>query len=102
MTQSEFQQKIDGITKKLGDEASNLVLDDIGLLLTDNSNMNKEKEKMQKEIEDLKSRNEMLQNVNGNLLMQVTMDHIEKTPDKKEEKIPYDIKKSFNSKGEFI
>ena len=102
MKQNEFQTKIDSITKKIGDEASNLVLDDIGILLNDNAEMNKSLEAKDKEIESLKQRNEMLQNVNGGLLQQVTVAHIEEKPNDEKPREKYDIKKSFNKKGEFI
>lgn len=102
MKKEEFQTKIDEITKKIGDEASNLVLDDIGMLLNDNSQMNAEIDKRDKEIENLKARNEMLQTVNGNLLQQVSVGIIEKpTIPKKEETKPFDFRTAFDEKRKF-
>lgn len=94
MKYDEFQKKIDGITEKIGDEASNLILDDIAILLTDNKNMNETIEKKDNEITNLNKRNETLQNVNGNLLQQVAMEKEDIIQEKKEEK-PKEI--SYNN-----
>lgn len=73
MKSSEFQDKMNSIQEKIGEEASGLIIDEIGLLLTDNKNVNNELQEKDKEIEKLKARNESLMNVNANLLQQVAM-----------------------------
>lgn len=104
MKYDEFQKKIDGITEKIGDDASNLILDDIAVLLSDNKNMNETIEKKDSEISSLNKRNETLQNVNGNLLQQVAMVKEEDTKQElqKEEK-PKEIsyKNLFDEYGNF-
>ena len=73
MTNAEFQDKMNSIQEKIGQDASSLILDEIGILLTDNQNMNDTIKNKDTEIDRLKKNNEMLQNVNGNLLQQVAM-----------------------------
>ena len=58
MKEAEFQEKLNSIQEKIGEEASNLILDEIGVLLTDNKNMNGEIQNKQNEIERLKKTNE--------------------------------------------
>lgn len=106
MTNKEFQNKMNSIQEKIGTDASNLILDEIGELLTDNQNMNSEIENRNKEITTLKKTNETLQRVNGNLLQQVAMgeddDFGAKRPevnDKKDE--PFDFKSLFDEKRKF-
>ena len=67
MKSQEFQDKMNAIQEKIGEEASGLIIDEIGLLLTDNKNVNNELQEKDKEIEKLKARNESLMNVINNL-----------------------------------
>ena len=104
MTNSEFQDKMNSIQEKIGKDASNLILDEIGLLLTDNVNMNSEIAAKETEIERLKKTNETLQNVNGNLLQQVAMGEDPEVTSKKEEKEeykPFDFRTAFDEYGNF-
>lgn len=106
MKEADFQEKLNSIQEKIGEEASNLILDEIGILLTDNKNMNGEIQNKQMEIERLKKTNETLQNVNGNLLQQVSM---AEDPDIKkqkeihseETKKPFDFRTAFDEYGNF-
>jgi len=103
MKQNEFQDKLNSIQEKIGEEASNLILDEIGILLTDNQNMNNVILDKDKEIERLKKTNETLQNVNGNLLQQVAMAEDPMTITQKEEEIkkPFDFRSAFDEYGNF-
>lgn len=87
MKYDEFSKKIDEITEKIGDDASNLILDDIAVLLNDNKSMNEIIIQKDEKITNLNKRNENLQTVNGNLLQQVAMekDTDEKFDEQKEE-----------------
>lgn len=104
MNNKDFQDKMNLIQEKIGEEASGLILDEIGALLTDNLNMNKEIETKNNEIENYKARNEKLLEVNGNLLQQVSMAEEtptrpkEETPTKKE---PFDFRSAFDEYGNF-
>ena len=104
MTNSDFQNKMNDIQQKIGQDASNLILDEIGLLLTDNQNTNTMIEEKDKEIERLKKTNQMLQNVNGNLLQQVAMGEDTETqqkPNEEEKPKPFDFKSVFDENRKF-
>lgn len=104
MKNEEFQTKMNSIQEKIGQDASNLILDDIGVLLTDNQNMNTQLADKDKEIARLKKNNEMLQNVNGNLLQQVAMGDdtsSQNEPKEDELKQPFDFRTAFDEKRKF-
>lgn len=104
MQNKDFQDKMKQIQDKIGEEASGLILDEIGVLLTDNLNMNKEIEAKNIEIQEQKARNEKLLEVNGNLLQQVSM--AEETPKTRTEQKPeeikaFDFREVFDEYGNF-
>lgn len=106
MTREDFQSKVDGILEKVGDDKGNLILDDVATLINDNTKMNEDISLKNKEIEDLKKRNEMLQKVNGNLLMQVGV-HEDKKEEKKDDKKDFgkpiiDFRKTLDKNGNFL
>lgn len=104
MTNQEFQDKMNSIQEKIGKDASNLILDDIGLLISDNQNMNKLAEDKDKQIEKLKQTNETLQSVNGNLLQQVAMaddPDVQELEDNSGQQEPFDFRTAFDEKGNF-
>ena len=105
MQNKDFQDKMKAIQDKIGEEASGLILDEIGILLTDNLNMNKEIEAKNNEIAEQKARNEKLLEVNGNLLQQVSMAE-EQAPARaqeqpKAETKPFDFRDAFDEFGNF-
>ena len=102
MTNEDYQKKIDSILEKIGNDAGNLILDDVGMLLTDNKSMNEVIDSKDKEIDSLKRMNATLQAVNGNLLQQVSVG-IEKPtiPKKEESSKPFDFRSAFDEKGNF-
>ena len=91
--------------EKVGNEAGNLILDDVGLLITDNKQMNDDLIAKDKEIENLKKMNTTLQTINGNLLQQVSMSVDDTIDDKKEENKStnktFNMKDVFDEKGNF-
>lgn len=105
MKEKEFGELINSIQSKIGEDASNLILDDIGTLINDNKKMNEDFDAQVKENNSLKKRNETLQNVNGNLLQQIsvgTEDQIinkEKEEEKKKE--PFDFRSVFDENRKF-
>ena len=104
MEVKKFQDKINSIQEKIGKDASNLILDELGELLTDNKSVNDELSNKDKEIEKYKKTNETLQRVNGNLLQQVAMGSEEDLkPKTKEPEKPKEInyKDAFDEKGNF-
>lgn len=104
MEVKKFQDKINSIQEKIGKDVSNLILDELGELLTDNKAVNDELSNKDKEIEKYKKTNETLQRVNGNLLQQVAMGSEEdlklktKEPEKPKE---INYKDAFDEKGNF-
>ena len=104
MKQEEFENKMNSIQEKIGQEASSLILDEIGALLTDNKQMNTQLEEKDTQITKLKQDKETLQAVNGNLLQQVAMGkdttNIE-NKEKEEIKKPFDFRTAFDEYGNF-
>lgn len=99
MKYKEFEDKISLITDKIGNDSSNLILDDVAVLLTDNQQMNNELETKDKEIESLKSSIDKLQKVNGNLLLQIpAIKEVKEEPKKKEY---HSMRDAFDEKGNF-
>ena len=73
MKKEEMEQLTNGIQEKLGKEASALIADDLGKLITDNTLMNSEISKRDEKISRLETDKENLITTNGNLLQQVAM-----------------------------
>lgn len=104
MKNEDYQKKMDSMLEKVGNEAGNLILDDVGLLITDNKQMNDDLIAKDKEIENLKKMNTTLQNINGNLLQQVSMGVDTSIEDKQRIKEPekeFDFRSAFDEKGNF-
>ena len=74
MTNKDLEEKLNSMQEKLGEEASNLILDDIAFLINDNKQMNTKLDEKDEKIKTLEKRNENLQIVNGNLLQQVSQE----------------------------
>ena len=104
MKKEEQQKLFKGIEKKLGKENYSKIADDIGVLITDNENMNNTIANKDTEIKDLKENNNLLITANGNLLQQVGMGEEAKkeddNPNKGQPKIS--LKSAFDEKGNFI
>jgi len=105
MKNEDYQKKMDSMLEKVGNDAGNLILDDVGLLITDNKQMNDDLIAKDKEIENLKKMNTTLQTINGNLLQQVSMSVDETIDNKKEENKSqnksFNMKDVFDEKGNF-
>ena len=104
MNNSDFQVKMNQIQEKIGQDASSLILDEVGVLLSDNVSMNKTIEDKDNEIKMLKERNEKLLQVNGNLLQQVSVAEEPKTQQQEQEtkkKEPFDFRTCFDEYGNF-
>lgn len=88
--------------EKLGSDNFALVADDIGAIMTGNTENLKTISERDKEITDLKSRNEKLVSANGSLLQRIPMAKDEPRKDeeeKKPEKI--DLFDAFDENGNF-
>lgn len=101
MEYKKFEEKTNSMLDKIGNEASNLILDDVAVLLTDNQNMNQEIINKNEEIQKLKDLNSRLQQVNSNLLLQIPVNKEEKNEDQKERRKVFSMREAFDEKGNF-
>lgn len=106
MEEKEINELMERIREKVGEETSALISDDLGLIITNNSNMLKERSELNKNIQNLQKDKENLISANGNLLKQIPMGIEEDnfSYNKKEEKPKeeFSFKKMFDEKGNFI
>ena len=95
----------ESIESKIGKEASGMIADDIGKLLTANTEVNNFITKQSEEIKSLKDRNEKLVVANGNLLQQIPMaseyDTHQSKKEEKEKQKSFDFRSVFDVKGNF-
>lgn len=102
MKKEEFENKMNTIQEKLGKENASLIADELGLLITDNAQMNKDLENKDNEISKLKTDKENLQEANINLLQQIPMgDDFRKEKEPEEKKKEIDFRSAFDEKGNF-
>ena len=101
MEYKEFDNKMNSMMEKIGNESANLILDDVALLLTDNQTMNNEIVSKNEEIAKLKNLNSRLQQVNSNLLLQIPVQKEDKKSESNEERKPISIRDSFDEFGNF-
>lgn len=101
MKKEDLQKLFNGIQEKIGKENYAKMSDDIGVLITDNENMNNTISNKDSEIQKLKDNNELLITANGNLLQQVGMGEEPKQPEYKEEPKKFSLKDAFDEKGNF-
>ncbi|MBQ1551511.1 MAG: hypothetical protein IIZ67_05345 [Bacilli bacterium] len=83
----------DSIATKLGEENNSIIADDIGKLITANTQTNETIKNLNEEIAKLKDTNQKLVTANGSLLQQIpaVADY-----DKHQESAPVEEKKAFN------
>lgn len=106
MLEKDFQNEIDKIKTAVGDEVVGKIADTLGILISDNSNMNSELNKKDDTIKNLQADKDRLIQTNGNLLLQVTAgkeEDIMNTNEKKEkeEKKYIDFRTAFDEKRKF-
>ena len=105
MKEEDFKTITDSIQEKLGKEASGIIADDIGKLLTIEKQNLKTINSREEEIKTLKDTNEKLVLANGNLLQQIPMasdyDKHQSKEEAKEEKKSFDLRSAFDSRGNF-
>ena len=97
MDSGELNIFLDSIKEKLGEENSALISDDLGNLITKNTEIHNMMGNKDKEIERLNGLNQKLISANGSLLQQVSAG-FEKNPHDEEDEPP---KKSFNFRDAF-
>ena len=103
MKKEEQQKLFENIEKKLGKDNYSKIMDDIGVLITDNETMNNTISNKEETIKQLNKDKEVLITANGNLLQQVGMGEDPKNIEEKEDKKQkISIKSVFDEKGNFI
>lgn len=94
----------DSITSKLGEENAGIIADDIGKLLTANTQTIETIDSLNKQVSTLKETNEKLVAANGSLLQQIpaVSDYDKHQSEEKEEsKKPFNFKSMFDKNGNF-
>ena len=103
MKEKEFQDLIQNMQTKLGEENSGLIADDLGMLIADNKAVNDTAVKYQDEIKMLKDQKEKLIATNGNLLQQISVGVEEQSKEevKEEPRKHIDFRDFIDSNGNF-
>ena len=102
MQNEELEAITNSIKSKIGEEATALIADDLGTLITRNTQVYDNLLSKDKEITKLKDDKEKLVIANGNLLQQVPMSKSANNPkDEEEEKKPFNFRSLFDDKGKF-
>ena len=102
MKKEEMQKLFKGIEQKIGKENYAKMTDDLGVLLTDNENMNNTIASKDTKIKQLEDNNELLITANGNLLQQVGMGEEPAQNKNEEDNNPkFSLKDAFDEKGNF-
>jgi len=105
MNEDELTKVFDSIQEKIGKENSAAIADDLGTLITKNSETIQALKSKDTEIATLKSTNAKLVAANGNLLQQIPMsdeDPAGSRPEPEKEPAPFSMKACFDSRGNFI
>lgn len=100
-----FEETLNNIQEKLGEENTGIIADDIASLLSYESARNKSIEDKDNEISSLKKSKEMLIETNGKLLQKIAAGREEDLNPKakeSEEKKPINIRSAFDKNGNFI
>ena len=104
MNNEELEVITNSIKSKLGDEATALIADDLGTLITKNTQVYNNLLSKNDEITKLKDDKEKLVIANGNLLQQVPMTNPsskEDKEDKQEDYSNFNFRSLFDEKGRF-
>lgn len=99
-----YDNKISSMLDKIGTEASDKILDDVAVLLTDNQQMNESIKTKDEEISKLKEDYSKLQKVNANLLLQIPAikdEEIRKNEELTKNPKTFSYKDCFDEKGRF-
>lgn len=103
MNSEELNTFLDSMKEKLGEENSALISDDLGNLITKNTEALNTLQNKEKEIKRLNDLNQKLVSANGSLLQQVgagieksTHDEVDDSPKKS-----FDFRDAFDDKGRF-
>lgn len=98
-----FDEILNSIDAKLGEETFGMISDDIANLMGYNEALNNDIKAKDEKIEKLTKKNDMLVEANGNLLQKVSAGMEEKKKEEIEEpKKKIDLRTAFDKNGNFI
>lgn len=86
------------ISEKIGEEATALISDDFVNMQNIEKSFNDNLEKITKERDDFKERNEKLINSNANLYQKIAIE-LKEPKEAEEEKKPFDFRSVFDERG---
>ena len=93
---------IDSITDKLGEENAGIIADDIGKLITTNTQTIETINSLNAKVNNLEETNQKLVAANGSLLQQIpTVADTQKVEEPVEEKKTFNFKDAFDKSGYF-
>lgn len=102
MKEEDLNKLSDSIKEKIGEEASALIADDLGILFTQNKEVQERLSNQENEISRLKDTNEKLVLANGNLLKQVPMGKVEEPKqEENQQKKSFNFSEMFDEHGNF-
>ena len=104
MNSEELNTFLDSMKEKLGEENAALISDDLGNLITKNTEVFNTLNNKEKEITRLNDLNQKLVSANGSLLQQVGAGYENNIHGRNEEdppKKPFDFRDAFDEKGRF-
>ena len=104
MNSEELNTFLDSMKEKLGEENAALISDDLGNLITKNTEVFNTLNNKEKEINRLNDLNQKLVSANGSLLQQVGAGYESNIHGQTEEeppKKPFDFRDAFDEKGRF-
>lgn len=102
MNSNDLQSTIDSIKTKLGDETSALIADDIGILITKNTEIQNQIKEKDEKITQLGDKVDKLVMANSSLLQQIPMGVEQPQEKSKSEDKEFSFKSVFDEKGNFI
>lgn len=108
MTDEDITGFNDRVTEKLGKENAAIIADEMGILITKNTEAQKHAESLQQENARLKETNEKLAAANANLIHQIPMSDEPAPTNRNRQQVEEDQPKSvnwdeiFDKKGNFI
>lgn len=102
MKNEELEVITNSIKETLGEESTALIADSLGLLMSENTRVYNSIVAKDKEIDQLKEKNDRLVNANANLLQRVPIaGNDPKEPVKEEPKKRLSLEDCFDEKGNF-
>ena len=102
MKEEDIKTTIESIKSKLGEETSALIADDLGILITKNTEIQKQISEKDNKITALGDKVDKLVLANASLLQQIPMGNNPEPEMKKKDDEEFSFKSVFDSKGNFI